>query len=110
MGAVMEELVEAEAVEEPALDGEVVAEDGARPLPEPARPAEIEPLRDEMKTAALAAAGGIVAGVATVAMAKAARGAGTRRAVSKAMRRQRQRPANVIASRSFLIDVHVLGR
>jgi hypothetical protein len=109
MGAVMEELLDAEAVEEPALEGEVVA-DGARPLPERARPAELEALRDEMKTAALAAAGGIVAGVATVAMAKAARGAGTRRAVSKAMRRQRQRPANVIASRSFLIDVHVLGR
>jgi len=105
---VTEELLEADAIEEPALEGEVVA-DGTRPLPEPARSAELGALRDEMKSAALAAAGGIVAGVATVAMAKAARGVGTRRAVSKAMRRQK-RPANVIASRSFLIDVHVLGR
>src|SRR5215218_1074159 len=108
MGAVMEELLEAEAVEEPALEGEVVPEQAGRPLPERARPADLE-LRDGVKSAALAAAGGIVAGLATVAMAKAARGAGTRRAVSKAMRRQRNgRPANVVASRSFLIDVHVL--
>ena len=104
-----EELLEAEAIEEPALEGEVLPDDGARPLPEPARATEIEALRDEMKTAALAAAGGIVAGVATVAVAKAARGAGTRRTVSRAMRRNK-RPQNVIASRSFLIDVHVLGR
>ena len=101
--------MEAEAIEEPALDGEVVPDNGARPLPERARQTEIEAFRDEIKTAALAAAGGIVAGVATVAVAKAARGAGTRRTVSKAMRRNK-RPQNVIASRSFLIDVHVLGR
>jgi hypothetical protein len=108
---VTEELLEAEATEEPALEGEVVPEPGERPLPEPARPSEVDVLREEMKTAVIAAAGGLVAGVATVAMAKAARGAGTRRAVSKAMRRQRRdRPANIIASRSFLIDVHVLGR
>ena len=101
--------MEAEAIEEPALDGEVVPDNGARPLPERARQTEIEAFRDEIKTAALAAAGGIVAGVATVAVAKAARGAGTRRTVSRAMRRNK-RPQNVIASRSFLIDVHVLGR
>ena len=110
MGAVSpEELLEAQAIEEPALDGEVVPEDAGRPLPEKARATEIDAFRGEMKTAALAAAGGIVAGVATVAMAKAARGAGPRRTVSKAMRRNK-RPQNVIASRSFLIDVHVLGR
>jgi hypothetical protein len=107
MGSVTpEELLEAEAIEE--LDGEVVPEDAGR-LPERARTTEIEAFRGEMKTAALAAAGGIVAGVATVAMAKAARGAGTRRTMAKAMRRNK-RPQNVIASRSFLIDVHVLGR
>ena len=105
-----EEVLEADAVEEPALDGEVV-EDGDRPLPERARKSEVEAFRGEMKTAAMAAAGGLVAGVATVAVARAARGASTRRAVSKAMKRQRKtRPANIVASRSFLIDVHVLGR
>ena len=105
-----EEVLEADAIEEPALDGEVVEENGTR-LPERARQAEIEAWRGEMKTAAMAAAGGLVAGVATVAVAKAARGASTRRALSKAMKRQRKtRPANIVASRSFLIDVHVLGR
>jgi len=99
---------EAREFEEPALDGEVVAEDRRRPLPEPVQATEIEAFRDEIKTAALAAAGGIVAGVATVAAAKVVGSASSRRAVSKAMRRKR--PANVVASRSFLIDVHVLGR
>jgi hypothetical protein len=104
-----EEVLEADAVEEPALDGEVVGESGARPLPERARRTELEAWRGEMKTAAMAAAGGLVAGVATVAVAKAARGAGSRRAVAKATKRK-SRPANIVASRSFLIDVHVLGR
>ena len=104
-----EEVLDSEAIEEPALDGEVVGDD--RPLPQKSRPGDLEAWRGEMKTAAMAAAGGIVAGVATVAVAKAARGASTRRAVSKAMRRQRKmRPANIVASRSFLIDVHVLDR
>jgi hypothetical protein len=106
-----EELLEVEAIEEPAPEGEVADNAEVRPLPEPAQPTELEAWRDEMKGAALAAAGGLVAGVATVAAAKAVRGAGTRRAVSKAMKRQRRtRPANIVASRSFLIDVHVLGR
>jgi hypothetical protein len=106
----MEELLEAEAIEEPAPEGEA-APQPVRPLPEPARETELDVWRGEMKTAAIAAAGGLVAGVATVAMAKAARGAGSRRAVSRAIRRQRRdRPVNVIASRSFLVDVHVLGR
>jgi hypothetical protein len=110
-GAVTEELLEAEAIEEPAPEGEAGPAQPARPLPEPVRETEIDVWRGEMKTAAIAAAGGLVAGVATVAVAKAARGAGTRRAVSKAIRRQRRdRPTNVIASRSFLVDVHVLGR
>jgi hypothetical protein len=108
---VTEELLEVEAVEEPAPEGEADAAQRVRPLPERAPESELDVWRGEMKTAALAAAGGLVAGVATVAAAKAARGVGTRRSVSRAMRRQRrERPVNVIASRSFLIDVHVLGR
>jgi hypothetical protein len=104
-----EEVLDSDATEEPALDGEVVGDE--RPLPQKARTGAIEASRGEMKTAAMAAAGGIVAGVATVAVAKAARGVSTRRAVSKAMRRRRKvRPADIVASRSFLIDVHVLDR
>jgi hypothetical protein len=106
-----EELLEAEAIEEPAPEGEAGGQHQVRHLPEPARKSEIDVWRGEVLPAAIAAAGGLVAGVATVAAAKAARGVGSRRAVSKAIRRQRRdRPANVIASRSFLIDVHVLGR
>jgi truncated hemoglobin YjbI len=109
--ALMEELLEAEAVEEPTPGRESEPQQQVRHLPEPVRETELDVWRGEMKTAAIAAAGGLVAGVATVAMAKAARGAGSRRAMSKAIRRQRRdRPVNVIASRSFLVDVHVLGR
>jgi hypothetical protein len=108
---VSEELLEAEAIEEPAPEEGAGPQPGIQHLPEPARETEIDVWRGEMMTAAIAAAGGLVAGVATVAVAKAARGVGSRRAISKAIRRQRRdRPANVIASRSFLIDVHVLGR
>jgi hypothetical protein len=104
-------LLEAEAIEEPAPEGDAGPQQPVRPLPAPTREAEIDVWRGEVMTAAIAAAGGLVAGVATVAVAKAARGAGSRRAFTKAIRRQRRdRPANVIASRSFLIDVHVLGR
>ena len=106
-----EELLEAEAVEEAASPPDEAGQGDVRPLPERVPAREIEAWRGEVKSAAIAAAGGIVAGMATVAMAKAARGAGARRAATRAIRRRRRdRPANVIASRSFLIDVHVLGR
>lgn len=106
-----EEVLEAEAVEEAALEGEEELEAEARPLPEKAQRAEVDAWRGEVRTAALAAAGGLVAGAATVAAVNAVRSAGSRRR-SRAPRRQgkRERVANVIASRSFLIDVHVLGR
>jgi hypothetical protein len=108
---VREELLEAEAVEEPASPGNEAEPVEVRRLPERASGRELEAWRGEVKSAAIAAAGGLVAGMATVAAAKAARGVGARRAATRAIRRQRRdRPANVIASRSFLIDVHVLGR
>jgi hypothetical protein len=58
-------------------------------------------------TAAIAVAGGAIAGVATVAAVRAVGGGSKRR--SRRFGR-RARPANVVASRSFLVDVHVLGR
>ena len=63
-----------------------------------------------MRTAAIAAAGGLVAGVATVAAVNVARSA--LRPRSRLLRRhsKRERAVDVVASRSFLIDVHVLGR
>lgn len=64
-------------------------------------------LRNEVTTAAIAVAGGALAGAATVAAVRAVSG-GSKRKSRKLGRRAR--PANVVASRSFLVDVHVLGR
>jgi hypothetical protein len=67
------------------------------------------PVRSEARTAVMAAAGGVLAGAATVAAVRAvAAVAGRKRAPRRPARRER--PANVVASRSFLVDVHLLGR
>jgi hypothetical protein len=104
-------VLEAEAVEEPDAGGAVEANAETRRLPARAeRREELEAWRGEVRTAAIAAAGGLVAGVATVAVVNAARA--VRRPRSRLARRQskRERAVEVVASRSFLIDVHVLGR
>jgi hypothetical protein len=67
------------------------------------------PVRSEAKTAAIAAAGGVLAGAATVAAVRAV-GAVAGRKRSPRRPARRERPANVLASRSFLVDVHLLGR
>jgi hypothetical protein len=108
-------------VDELQLEGEVIAEEdaAASAATDPVRPlpAAYEEqsgtslaLRPEVRTAALAAAGGVLAGAATVAAVRAVSSAA-------AKVRPRRRPAgrgrpreNVLASRSFLIDVHLLGR
>jgi hypothetical protein len=95
------------------LDGEVVSEeDAAGAAGQPIRALErrvssVPVLRGEVRTAAIAAAGGALAGAVTVAAVRAV-GSGSRRG-SRRLLRRRERP-NVIASRSFLVDVHVLGR
>lgn len=77
----------------------------ARPLPVPRDPGQLE-RRAEVAATALAAAGGLVAGAATVAAVRAATGNGRR----PARRGKRsERPANILASRSFLVDIHLLG-
>jgi hypothetical protein len=100
--AVREQVLQAEAVEETEeLEDE-------RPLPAASRPAEIAPVNIEARTVAIAAAGGIVAGAATVVVAKAvSRAASPKRKRTIAKRSKRD---DVIASRSFLVDVHLLGR
>ena len=104
-----EELLETEAIEVPA-DGEADAgESTARPLP--ARrddPGELSTWREEVRTAALAAAGGIVAGAATVAVVRASRNVTGGRKPSRRAR-AKERPVKVVASRSFMVDVHLLG-
>lgn len=105
------------------LDAQVVAEEEAAPgeAADPVRPLPAdyaEPsgggalaLRPEVRTAALAAAGGVLAGAATVAAVRVVAGAASRSRsrAPRALGRRRERQ-NVIASRSFLVDVHLLGR
>jgi hypothetical protein len=101
------------------LDGEVIAEEDAdagaeqptrvlEPYREPASPV----LRAEVRTAAIAAAGGALAGAVTVAAVRAVGAAGSRGRSPRrvARRKAAERPVNVLASRSFLVDVHLLGR
>lgn len=66
-------------------------------------------VRSEAKTAAIAAAGGVLAGAATVAAVRAVGAVASRKRAPRRPSR-RERPANVLASRSFLVDVHLLGR
>jgi hypothetical protein len=106
-----------EVVSEFHVDGEVVAEEDAElreagsvralPLPyeEPASPV----LRTEVRSAAIAAAGGVLAGAATVAAVRAVSAVGSKPRSPRRLARRRDRQ-NVVASRSFLVDVHLLGR
>ena len=92
-----EPVLEAIAVEEEAGDDGVAA----RPLPA-ATGGEVSFLRDEARTVAITAAGGVVAGAATVAVVKAASRAATPKRSKRGLRR-RQKQNEIIASRSFLV-------
>lgn len=107
-------------MEELQLDGEVIAEEDAgprdatdpvRPLPTSyeEQPSTLLALRPEVRTAALAAAGGVLAGAATVAAVRVVTGAASKVRPGRRLPRRRERQ-NVVASRSFLVDVHLLGR
>lgn len=61
-----------------------------------------------MTTAAIAVAGGALAGAVTVAAVRAVAGSSPRRRGIRLPKRARAN--NVVASRSFLVDVHLLGR
>ena len=82
------------------LDGVPVLRDAtARPIESLRAPGALSPA--VMQTAALVGAS-VVAGAATVAMAQ-------RRRTRRVARRGRRMSGQVLASRSFLVDVHVLG-
>jgi hypothetical protein len=106
-----EDLLEAQAIEEPLVgDIDEIPVDEARPLPARAPAAEVDVWRGEVRSAAIAAAGGLVAGAATVAVVRAVRRP-SQSSRSGLLRRNKGRaPSKVVASRSFLVDVHVLGR
>ena len=103
--------------QEQELVGEVVSEETAdaadegqvRTLPQRLSDASPPALKGEVRTAAIAVAGGAIAGVATVAAVRAVGSVGTRRKASRALTRK-GKPRNVVASRSFLVDVHLLDR
>lgn len=59
----------------------------------------------EARTAAIAAVGGVLAGAATVATVRAV----AKRSPGRLLPGRGRRP-KVVASRSFLVDVHLLGR
>jgi len=101
------------------LDGEIVAEEDAgaedavdpvRRLPGPAPEAALPVLRPEVRSAAVAAVGGVLAGAATVAAVRAVSAVGSRATASRRLTRRRRPAGKVIASRSFLVDVHLLDR
>lgn len=85
---------------------EVVVQAGpVRPLPERRPQGTIEVWGREVGPLAVAATAGVAAGVAAVAVARAARP--ERRPPRRGLLRRRER---IVAGRSFLVDVHVLGR
>src|SRR5688572_22437845 len=96
-----EDLLEAQAVEEPVA-GPVDEIDEARPLPDKRDSAEVDVLRGEVRTAAIAAAGGIVAGAATVAAVRAVRSTVRPQRSGLLRRKQERKLGDVVASRSFL--------
>jgi hypothetical protein len=109
-------------VDELQVDGEVIAEEDAgpadatdpvRPLPssyqEPSGSA-LPVLRPEVKSAAIAAAGGVLAGAATVAAVRAVSSAAAKSRTPRRLGVRRRDRQSVVASRSFLVDVHLLGR
>lgn len=104
-----EEVLEAEAIEEPAQEADE-GEDEVRRLPARRSPAELDAWRSEARTVAIAAAGGIAAGAATVAAVNAIAARSERKQSRRLGRRARKARESIVASRSFLIDVHVLGR
>jgi hypothetical protein len=102
-------VIDAEAIEEPAGEaGGSSAATEARPLPDRRGPgSEVDAWRGEVKAIAVVAAGGIAAGAATVAALTVAKRSGIR---SRGLRRSGRSRDNILASRSFLVDVHVLSR
>ena len=86
-------------------DVEVIEAGPVRPLPAERQSGAIQLWGREIGPVAMAATAGAAAGVAAVAIARAART--ERRPPRRGLFRRREK---VVASRSFLVDVHILGR
>jgi hypothetical protein len=83
---------------------EVVEAEPVRPLPARSQGRSLQIWGREVGPLAVAAAGGAAAGLAVVAVARAR---SLRRPPRRGLFRRREK---VVASRSFLVDVHILGR
>jgi hypothetical protein len=88
-------------------DGEIEVVEAApvRPVPAERPSSAIQLWGREIGPVAVAATAGAAAGVAAVAIVRAART--DRRPPRRGLFRRREK---VVASRSFLVDVHILGR
>ena len=91
---------------EPMERNEELIEAGpVRPLPIRAQGRTIEIWGREVGPLSVASTAGAAAGVAVIAVARASRA--PRRPPRRGLFRRREK---VVASRSFLVDVHILGR
>ena len=86
-------------------EAELIEAGPVRPLPAERSTGAIEIWGREVGPMALAAGAGAAAGIAAVAVARSGRPA--RRVPRRGLFRRREK---VVARRSFLVDVHVLGR
>jgi hypothetical protein len=103
------ELLESEAIEVTAPGEEASDDARVRPLPAAVETGtEVSAWKGEARTAAIAAAGGLVAGAATVAIARVARGGPSKKGARRG--RSKERPVKVLGSRSFIVDVHLIDR
>jgi hypothetical protein len=95
------QLFDQSVYEDEVLDGVPVLREaaGPRPIATVRAPGALTPAI--VQTAAIVGAG-VVAGAATVALAQ-------RRRTRRVARRRRRMFGQVLVSRSFLVDVHVLG-
>ena len=94
-----------------ALEGEVVAEVRHLPVPIGPRSAERDTPRSVSVPATVAAAtGGFVLGVAAFVLVRVLRRPSAGRALARRRRRLADRGVDVQATRSFLVDVHLLKR
>jgi hypothetical protein len=84
---------------------ELVEAGPVRPLPVVREPGTIELWGREVGPVALAAGAGAVAGIVAIAATRAAQP--TRRVPKRGLFRKREK---IVGRRSFLVDVHVLGR
>jgi hypothetical protein len=104
------EVIEAQSLEEEISPTEEVTEtEEVRPLP--VRSESVLPaIPDEVRSVAVATAGGLVAGAATIAAVNVVK-VGAKAGLRKVVRRKPRDPReSAVSKRSVLIDIHVLER